>query len=52
MTGQNKLYKAGQKPKGGGAPVSSGSQQGVTSKTQTGKTHQVKNRSVNHSRNK
>ena len=29
---QGKLYKLGQKPKGGGAPVRSGVQQGSTSK--------------------
>jgi len=46
----NKLYRAGMKPKGGGKPISSGTQQGKTSGNQTGKTHQVKNRSVNHNR--
>jgi hypothetical protein len=52
VAGQQKLYKAGQKKSGsqGGGTVSSGSQQGATSKSQTGKTHAVKNRSVNHGR--
>jgi len=51
MTGnQTKQYRAGQKkPKGGGV-VKSGVQQGTSSKTQGGKTHAVKNRSVNHGR--
>lgn len=47
---QLKLYRAGQKPKGGGAKIVSGVQQDKTSAKQTGKTHSVKNRSVNHGR--
>ena len=52
--GQEKLHKAGQKKpaKQGGGTVASGSQQGQSSKNQTGKTHAVKNRSVNHGRTK
>lgn len=47
---QQKQYRAGEKlPKGGG-PVKSGTQQGQTSATQGGKTHAVKNRSINHGR--
>lgn len=49
---QGKLYKLGQKPKGGGAPVRSGVQQGSTSKQQRDKTHAVKNRTVNHGRSR
>lgn len=54
MAGQQKRYKAGQTKSAaqGGGQVSSGSQQGATSKKQTGKTHDVKNRSVNHGRQK
>lgn len=48
---QSKLYRAGQKKPGGGT-VKSGSQQGPTSSKQGGKTHAVKNRSVNHGRMK
>lgn len=50
----DKLYKAGQKKSTsqGGGTVKSGSQQGPTSKSQGGKTHAVKNRSVNHGRKK
>lgn len=50
----DKLYKAGQKKSAsqGGGTVKSGSQQGPTSKSQGGKTHAVKNRSVNHGRKK
>jgi len=51
-TKQSKLYRAGQKPKGGGSKVSSGTQQGKTSSKQTGKTHSVKNRSINHGRSR
>lgn len=49
-----KLYKAGQtKPAAqGGGKVKSGTQQGPTSKSQGGKTHSVKGRSVNHGRSK
>lgn len=52
MAAQRKLYKAGQKKSAsqGGGRVASGSQQAPTSKKQTGKTHKVKNRSVNHNR--
>jgi hypothetical protein len=51
MTGkQTKQYRAGQKRSKGGGVVRSGLQQGATSKTQGGKTHAVKNRSVNHGR--
>ena len=52
MTGQQKLHKAGEKKSAaqGGGTVKSGVQQGPTSKTQTGKTHAVKNRSVSHGR--
>lgn len=52
--GQQKQYRAGQKkpaPQGGGV-VKSSSQQGTNSKTQGGKTHAVKNRSVNHGRSR
>lgn len=52
MGNQGKQYRAGQKKpaaKGGGV-VKSGSQQGASSKTQGGKTHATKNRSVNHGR--
>lgn len=54
MAGQQKRYKAGQtrSTAQGGGTVSSGSQQGLTSKKQTGKTHSVKNRSVSHGRQK
>jgi hypothetical protein len=48
---QNKLYKAGQKPKGGlMKKVVSGTQQGVTSKKQSD--HKGKNRTVNHNRSR
>lgn len=54
MAGQKKLYRAGQTRSAaqGGGKVSSGTQQGTTSKSQGGKTHAVKNRSVNHGRNR
>lgn len=50
--GQNKLYRAGQKKSSGqgGGTVKSGKQEGTPSKTQGGKTHATKNRSVNHGR--
>lgn len=47
---QSKLYRAGQKKPNNGGVVKSGSQQGQTSSKQTGKTHAVKNRTVNHNR--
>lgn len=50
--GQSKMYRAGQKKpanQGGGA-VKSGNQQGTSSKSQGGKTHATKNRSINHGR--
>lgn len=47
-----KLHRAGQKLPNGGGVVKSGSQQGTTSKAQTGKTHVVKNRTVNHNRSR
>lgn len=50
--GQNKLYRLGQKPKGGGQPVKSGVQQGATAKHQQDKTHKVKGRTVNHNRSR
>jgi len=49
---RGKLYKLGQKPKGGGAPVRSGIQRGSTSKHQRDKTHAVKSRTVNHGRSR
>jgi hypothetical protein len=49
--GQPKQYRTGQK-KPGGAIVKSTTMQGVPSGKQGGKTHQVKNRSVSHGRNK
>jgi len=49
--GQQKLYRAGEK-KPGGQVVKNGTQQGTNSKTQSGKTHAVKNRSVNHGRSR
>ena len=49
---QNKQYRAGMKKPAGGATVQSGSQQSKASGTQGGKTHAVKNRSVNHGRNR
>jgi hypothetical protein len=49
---QGKQYRAGMKKPAGQGTVKSGSQQGKTSSTQGGKTHAVKNRSVNHGRNK
>jgi|GEM_PF-5621670 len=52
MSKQSKLYKAGQKKPVGGGTVKSGTQQGRPSKTQGGKTHSVKNRSVNHGRSR
>lgn len=54
MSAQKKLYKAGQKRTAaqGGGSVKSGTQQGQTSKSQGGKTHATKNRSVNHGRNR
>ena len=53
-TGRSKIYRAGQKKPAaaGGGTVKSGTQQGKTSSNQTGKTHAVKNRSVNHGRMK
>jgi hypothetical protein len=47
---QGKQYRAGQKRPQGGGVVKSGTQQGTKSKSQSGKTHAVKNRSVNHGR--
>lgn len=44
-----KLYKAGQKPKGGAPPVQRGTQQGTTAKKQRSD-HEGKNRSINHGR--
>lgn len=54
MAGQQKRYKAGQTKSAGqgGGKVASGSQQGQTAKKQTGKTHSVKGRAVNHGRQK
>jgi hypothetical protein len=49
---QSKLYRAGQKKPAGGGTVKSGTQQGPTSGKQGGKTHAVKNRTVNHGRSK
>jgi hypothetical protein len=46
----NKLYRAGQKLPGGRKFVGSGTIQGKPSSKQGGKTHKVKNRSVNHIR--
>lgn len=48
---QQKLYRAGQKKSAGAGVVGKTTQQGVTSKKQTGKTHSVKNRTANHNRN-
>jgi len=52
MANQKRLYKAGEKrpSAAGGGTVKSGSQQGPTSKSNDGKTHAVKGRSVNHGR--
>jgi hypothetical protein len=44
-----KMYRAGQKTPSGKA-VEQGTRQGRASKTQAGKTHTVKGRSVNHGR--
>jgi hypothetical protein len=54
MAAQQKRYKAGQTRSSaqGGGTASKGTQQGPTSKKQTGKTHSVKNRSVSHGRQK
>ena len=49
MSGQQKQYRAGQK-KPGGQVVPGQQPQGTPSKTQGGKTHAVKNRTVNHGR--
>jgi hypothetical protein len=51
---RKKLYRAGQTRSAaqGGGKVRSGTQQGTSSKTQGGKTHAVKGRSVNHGRQK
>lgn len=49
---QQKQYRAGQKMPNNGGVVKSGTQQGTTSSTQGGKTHAVKNRTVNHGRKK
>lgn len=49
---RGKIYRAGQKRAAGGGTVKSGTQQGKTSGKQGGKTHAVKNRSVNHGRNR
>jgi hypothetical protein len=49
---QRKQYRAGMKQPDGGSTVKSGSQQGPSSGKQGGKTHAVKNRSVNHGRTK
>lgn len=52
--GQQKQYRAGQKKPAaqGGGSVKSGTQQGTASKSQGGKTHSTKNRSVNHGRSR
>lgn len=50
--GQGKQYRAGQKKPAGAGTVSSGTQQGVRSSKQDGKTHSVKNRTVNRGRMK
>ena len=49
---QGKQYRAGMKKPANGGTVQSGTKQGKTSGTQGGKTHAVKNRSVNHGRSK
>lgn len=49
---QSKLYKAGQKRPAGAGTVMKGTQQGATSKTQSGHQHEGKNRAVNHGRKK
>jgi hypothetical protein len=49
---QSKLYKAGQKKPADGGTVKSGTQQGRPSKSQGGKTHSVKNITVNHNRSR
>ena len=46
----NKIYRVGQKPPGSGKSVGSGTIQGKPSSKQGGKTHKVKNRSINHGR--
>ena len=48
--GQSKIYRAGQKKPDGAGVVKSSTRQGTPSAKQGGKTHAVKNRSVNHSR--
>ena len=50
MAGQQKQYRLGQKKPANGGVVKGGSQQGKQSKGQGGKTHAVKNRTVNHGR--
>jgi hypothetical protein len=50
MGDRKKIYRAGQKLPAGQGVVKSGTQQGPTSQKQTGKTHAVKNRTVNHNR--
>ena len=47
--GQSKLYRLGQKQPGG-KTVTGKPTQGIFSKSNSGKTHAVKGRSVNHNR--
>jgi hypothetical protein len=52
VKGQSKLYQAGRKKPAAGGTVKSGTQEGRASSRQGGKTHAVKNRTVNHGRRK